>query len=300
MQGLVLDLRFNPGGLLTSAVEVSDLFLAKGRIVSTAGRNIEEKSWDAKAGEDFDDFPLAVLVNRYSASSSEIVAACLQDHQRAIVVGERTWGKGSVQNVVEMEGGKSALKLTTASYMRPSGKNIHRFPDAKEKDEWGVMPDEGYAVRFNDDELRNYLARRRMRDFIRRKPRQPATVVAANEAQPPEAEEASNAVDTPAPTSDPPSGDEKEAAQGGSNTDQGDKVPPADNETDKKATEKQAAGTKSAVESDADKQGSGKQDKAAEPGAEKEAADGSGEFVDRQLEKALEYIKKKLSEQAAE
>ena len=86
---------------------------------------------------------MVVLVNRYSASASEIVSACLQDHKRAVVIGERTWGKGSVQNVIELEGGKSALKLTTASYHRPSGKNIHRFPDAKETDEWGVMPDAG-------------------------------------------------------------------------------------------------------------------------------------------------------------
>ena len=79
-----------------------------------------------------------MLVNRYSASASEIVSACLQDHHRAVVIGERTWGKGSVQNVIELEGGRSALKLTTASYQRPNGKNIHRFPDAKETDEWGV------------------------------------------------------------------------------------------------------------------------------------------------------------------
>ena len=77
-------------------------------------------------------------MNHYSASASEIVAACLQDHQRAVVVGERTWGKGSVQNIIEMDGGNSALKLTTAGYRRPNGKNIHRFPDAKETDEWGV------------------------------------------------------------------------------------------------------------------------------------------------------------------
>ena len=71
---------------------------------------------------------MVVLVNHYSASASEILSAALQDHNRAIVIGERTWGKGSVQNVIELEEGKSALKLTTAGYHRPSGKNIHRFP----------------------------------------------------------------------------------------------------------------------------------------------------------------------------
>ena len=74
-------------------------------------------------------FPMVILVNHYSASASEIVSACLQDHKRAVVMGERTWGKGSVQNIIELENGRSALKLTTAAYKRPSGKNIHRFPE---------------------------------------------------------------------------------------------------------------------------------------------------------------------------
>ncbi len=94
-------------------------------------------------------FPMAVLVNKFSASASEIVSAALQDHGRAIVVGERTYGKGSVQNIIEMHEGseRSALKLTTASYWRPSGKNIHRFPDSKDSDDWGVRPtDSGYKL----------------------------------------------------------------------------------------------------------------------------------------------------------
>jgi len=166
LQGLVLDLRFNPGGLLTSAIEVSDLFVSKGRIVSTEGRNSEPRSWDAREEGTFDGFPMAVLVNRYSASASEIVSACLQDHNRAIVVGERTYGKGSVQNVIELENGKSALKLTTASYQRPNGKNIHRFPEATEEDEWGVVPSEGYEVRLNPTEMRRLVEYRRRRDIV--------------------------------------------------------------------------------------------------------------------------------------
>lgn len=166
MKGLVLDLRFNPGGLLTSAVEVSDLFLPEGRIVSTAGRNSPERVWDARKPGTFEGFPMAVLVNRFSASASEIVSACLQDHKRAVVVGERTWGKGSVQNVIELEGGKSALKLTTAGYVRPNGHNIHRFPDAKETDEWGVMPDNGYLVRLDDQEMADLVRGRRQRDIL--------------------------------------------------------------------------------------------------------------------------------------
>jgi carboxyl-terminal processing protease len=166
LRGLVLDLRFNPGGLLRSAIEVSKLYVAKGRIVSTKGRNSPERVWDADGNNVFDGFPMVVLVNRYSASASEIVSACLQDHQRAVIMGERTWGKGSVQNIIELEHGRSALKLTTAAYRRPSGKNIHRFPDAKDKDEWGVMPDLGYELGLDDRETRELAANRRQRDII--------------------------------------------------------------------------------------------------------------------------------------
>src|SRR3974377_824541 len=95
-------------------------------------------------------FPMVCVVNGGSASASEIVSACLQDHHRAIVVGERSYGKGRVQNIIEMEGHTSALKLTTGSYWRPSGKNIHRFPDSKDSDEWGVKPDANYEVSMKD------------------------------------------------------------------------------------------------------------------------------------------------------
>ncbi len=179
-RAMILDLRFNPGGLLRSAVEVSDIFLSKGRIVSTKGRGAEtpERSWDAHEKGTFGDIPMAVLVNRFSASGSEIVSACLQDHKRAVVIGERTWGKGSVQSVIELEFDlqthepRSALKLTTASYHRPSGKNIHRFPGAKEDGEWGVAPDEGYRRRLTNKEMMALVRDRRQRDIIR--PKTPA------------------------------------------------------------------------------------------------------------------------------
>ena len=154
VRGLVLDLRFNPGGLLRSAIEVCNLFISSGRIVSTKGRNTPEHVWDAQGNAIFEGVPMVILVNHYSASASEIVSACLQDHKRAVVMGERTWGKGSVQNIIELEDGRSALKLTTAAYKRPSGKNIHRFPDSKDKDEWGVMPDLGYELGLGDQETR--------------------------------------------------------------------------------------------------------------------------------------------------
>lgn len=166
MKGLILDLRFNPGGLLSEAVEVCDLFLEKGTIVSTKGRNVPERSWEAHQPGTYSGFPIAVIVNRFSASASEIVSACLQDNERAVVVGERSWGKGSVQNVIDIGSGSSALKLTTASYLRPNGHNIHRFSDSKDEDEWGVKPSEGLAVRFSDEEMRDYLIGRRQRDVI--------------------------------------------------------------------------------------------------------------------------------------
>ena len=150
---LILDLRFNPGGLLTSAVEIVDLFLEEGKIVSTEGRNSRPREWSARKFGTVPALPMVVLINRYSASASEITAAALQDQRRATVIGERSWGKGSVQNVINVEDGQSALKLTTASYYRPSGKNIHRFAGAKDEDEWGVTPDEGMLIQLTNEQM---------------------------------------------------------------------------------------------------------------------------------------------------
>lgn len=169
VRGLVLDLRFNPGGLLTSVIDICDMFITEGTIVSTEGRNVAKQVWEAHVQDTFDEFPIAVLVNEFSASASEILAACLQDHERAVIIGERTWGKGSVQNVIELEGGRSALKLTTASYQRPSGKNIHKFPGDSDNDEWGVRPNPGYEVALGDGELEKLNEYRRQQDIIRPK-----------------------------------------------------------------------------------------------------------------------------------
>jgi carboxyl-terminal processing protease len=92
----------------------------------------------------------------------------LQDHLRAVIIGERSFGKGSVQNIIAMEGGATAIKLTTASYWRPSGRNIHRFPDSKEEEDWGVKPSKGFEVKLSDEERRNYFEWRRIRDIVRR------------------------------------------------------------------------------------------------------------------------------------
>lgn len=166
MKALIIDLRYNPGGLLSQATRISDMFVEEGRIVSTKGRNVRERVWNATKPGTHTGFPMAVLVNHFSASASEILSACLQDHKRAVVVGERTWGKGSVQNVIQLEGGSSALKLTTASYHRPSGRNIHRFPNSKPTDVWGVMPDDGLEIKMSRIDMIRYQEYRRQRDVI--------------------------------------------------------------------------------------------------------------------------------------
>ncbi len=123
-EGYVLDLRNNPGGLLEQAIGVTDAFLDQGEIVSTRSRDENAgQRFNAKAGELLDGAPLVVLINSGSASASEIVAGALQDHQRAIVMGTSTFGKGSVQTVVPLPG-QGAMRLTTARYYTPSGRSI--------------------------------------------------------------------------------------------------------------------------------------------------------------------------------
>jgi len=146
MRGLIFDIRANPGGPLKSAVDVADLFLgADKQIVSTKDRKAEageSKPWSTSSGDDgqeLTDFPMILLANRISASASEIVAGALQYHQRALVVGERTFGKGSVQQVLRLNNSNSAfLKLTTAHYYLPDGRCLHRDEDSVT---WGVDPD---------------------------------------------------------------------------------------------------------------------------------------------------------------
>jgi len=179
MKALIFDLRDNPGGLLKSAIQVSDLFLREGRIVSTRNRNGVSDSWDAKVdgvtSENPEMIRMAVLINRNSASASEIVAAALQDNNRAVLVGERTYGKGSVQKIMRLSGEPpTALKLTTDTYWRPSGMNMHRYPDAKETDDWGVKPSSGLEIVMKDDERLEYLRYKRNKDIIRKdKPKEP-------------------------------------------------------------------------------------------------------------------------------
>ena len=126
LKGFVLDLRNNPGGLLEQAVYVSDLFLEKGEIVSTRGRDSENpETYKAKPGDVINGLPLVVLINGGSASASEIVAGALQDHKRAIILGTQSFGKGSVQTIIPVNP-YGALRMTTARYFTPSGRSIQK------------------------------------------------------------------------------------------------------------------------------------------------------------------------------
>ncbi len=182
-RGLILDMRNNPGGLLEAANDVCDLFVPAGAvIVTTRWRDMRVRDRFVASGNGaYQNLPLVVLVNDKSASASEIVAACLQDHARATIVGERTWGKGTVQNVIPLEGGRSLLKLTIASYWRPSGKNIHRLSSSREKDEWGVTPDAGCELKLDEPQTAQLLEMRRKRDVAR-------AIGAAEGSQPPVAD----------------------------------------------------------------------------------------------------------------
>lgn len=167
-RGMVLDLRNNPGGLLQAAVEVCSVFVPEGVIVSTRGRSGETVDEYRATGQAVAPvLPLVLLVNQFSASASEIVSACLQDFGRAKVVGQRTFGKGSVQELIRLGDGRRALRLTTASYWRPSGRNIHRTRQSKEDDAWGVLPDPQCAVELDGDDLDRALKQRRQRDVLR-------------------------------------------------------------------------------------------------------------------------------------
>ncbi len=166
IRGLVLDLRDNPGGRLEEAIAVCDLFIRSGVIVTTRYRNGQIKRQYTASGKPVcPDLPMAVLINHYSASASEIVAACLQDHRRATIVGERSFGKGTVQELIPLEAGLGMLKLTTAAYWRPSGKQIHRTVNAGEDEEWGVKPDPGKEVKLDRAEQDMLARHRALRDI---------------------------------------------------------------------------------------------------------------------------------------
>jgi len=154
MIGYILDLRNNPGGLLSQAITISDFFLNDGEIVSTKGRkNTENRKFFAKSGDTINGKPLIVLINNGSASASEIVAGALQDHKRAVLLGETTFGKGSVQSIIPLQN-MGAIRLTISKYYLPSGKSISGI---------GVTPDimveeteENFLINTDTDNQLNY------------------------------------------------------------------------------------------------------------------------------------------------
>lgn len=169
VDSLIIDLRQNSGGLLTSAISICDMFLGPAKeIVSTQGRNRMRQNEHFSTEEQLldEDIRVIVLVNRFSASASEIVAGCLQDHERATLIGEQTWGKGTVQNIIPVRPDVSVMKLTTASYWRPSGKPIDRGTiEAEDSGVWGVRPEKAFVVSLSEDEVLRNQQKRNLRDI---------------------------------------------------------------------------------------------------------------------------------------
>lgn len=163
-RSVILDLRFNPGGQLTPSVEICNRFVAQGDLVSTRGMKNQVIERPRRAQRHFAaalaDFPVVALVNEGSASASEIVSGCLQDHQRALIVGTRSYGKGSVQKVRAVARGDALVRVTTEYYVLPSGSIIHREPGSTD---WGVEPD--LKVRMTPEQIANALRMRQEADI---------------------------------------------------------------------------------------------------------------------------------------
>jgi carboxyl-terminal processing protease len=274
VDALILDLRYNAGGLLTAAVDICDMFISDGRIVSSRGREGKnEKIFSARPNGTIvdSDIPVAVLVNKFSASASEIVAACLKDHGRAKIVGTRTWGKGTVQNLIPLEGGRSVIKLTTAQYWRPNNQNIHRHKEAKEEDAWGVQPNKGFEVKVTDEEFEKIFFQRRDRDIIRTDEN--------GEVQPPRQE---------TPTDSPSNGDESSGVD--------EDVPDGDDNPG--AEEAAPKGDEAEADEAETDDGEETSDEAEETDDEEKEAD-DAPIDDPQLRRAIEYIESQLANRRA-
>lgn len=298
-RGLIIDLRGNGGGLLNAAVDVSDMFLNQGEIVSTRVRGgKKEDAFSASAGTLVDiNKPIAVLINQNSASASEIVAACLQDNRRAGVIGTRSFGKGTVQNILPLQYGRSALRLTVARYYRPNGQNIHRLRDATEEDQWGVSPDEGYAVDIDEATFTRLLMRWREASYpaITRQDESLPTaedpsendvrtgddIVGSNGDASIEVD-APNDGENPASDTEDPSEDDAgtdgPATSDDSNSQDGSAVPPNDSES---GDSESPTSETSSADSESDEEI-------------------SGLSVDPQLKRAVEYLRKQLARPIAE
>ena len=172
IKGFILDLRFNPGGLLDSSIKIADLFVDDGLIVTVRHRDGSETSYVGRSDGSYTTFPMVCLVNSGSASASEIVSACLQDQGRAIIMGSRSYGKGSVQTIHGFDN-KSIIKLTSATFWRPSGRNLNRG-NAKQKNddpaEWGVKPNDGFAINLSTKDENDLFDHLREAEIIRAGP----------------------------------------------------------------------------------------------------------------------------------
>ncbi|HEY1684948.1 MAG TPA: S41 family peptidase [Tepidisphaeraceae bacterium] len=183
MEGLILDLRFNPGGLLEEAAKIINSFIPPDKvIVSTKGRNRPEHIEYSDDKDKLPQFPLIVLINEHSASASEIVSGSLLDNKRALVIGQRSYGKGSVQEVMPLEDKSGELKLTVAYYYLPSGRLVHRKPGATD---WGVDPQIVVPVDAQGEEaILNEMYERELFHRPTTTPSKPTTTVATTTTQP--------------------------------------------------------------------------------------------------------------------
>ena len=164
LRGLILDLRFNPGGFMHQAIAMADRFLRDGLIVSTVTRRNAVDEYRAEADPSDLNIPVVVLMNSASASASEIVAGALQARKRATIVGERSFGKGSVQHLIHLVGQQAAIKLTVAYYRLPDNRIIHRNTDNIDTQVWGILPDA--EITLAPDELRRVQESRRLLDTL--------------------------------------------------------------------------------------------------------------------------------------
>ncbi len=161
VSGIILDLRDNGGGSLTAAVGVVDRFISEGAIVSIRGRGDTGRTWDATSSSEDLHIPMVVLINQGSASASEVVAGALRDNGCAKIIGTRSYGKGSVQDVLQLPDGAGTVKITTARYYLPSGTSPHRAVGASR---WGVEPDTGFRVPMTEEQSIARAAARQLRE----------------------------------------------------------------------------------------------------------------------------------------